>query len=386
MDDTHGRKPRLALCMIVRDESKFLAGCLESVRGFADEIVVVDTGSVDDTVAIASASGARVYPFAWRDDFAAARNESLRHCTAEWVLFLDADERLAPAQEEALAGCLDDRGAAAHALLVRSRATLPTGPSVQVMPYARLFRNDPRFRFEGTIHEQITPSIERAGGVIRPASIIIEHLGYGQGVDVLRQKTERNLRLLHERLRKNPLDASACYHIGSTASMFGRYGEAKEYLRRALGVKGLPQSFRAIVWNLLAEAGLRTGRPAEAEQCCRASLALAPVQLTARWYLVGACVERKEFAAALIPLREILAMFFDVPSSPPIDVSVDLQMDESVVRQIMGQCLWKTGDTVSALRCFAQALSLNPSSPEIRSNFAVAMNAAGRAASAPPSR
>ena len=376
METEHSAQPRLSLGMIVRDESRFIAGALESVRGIADEVVVVDTGSTDDTVAIASCHGARLFHEAWKDDFAAARNESLRRCTAEWVLILDADERLAPGQGEALRRCCDDRTASAFTLLVRSTATMPTGPSVQVMPYARLFRNDPRFRFEGTIHEQISPSIERAGGTIRPSGIIIEHLGYGQGVDVLRKKADRNLRLLHDRLRKNPGDAYACYQIGNTASMFQRYGEAKEYLRRALKPNGLSKSLRALVWNLLAEASLRTGMPGEAEECCRASLGLAPVQLTARWYLVGAKVATGDFAGAIVPLRQILEMFFGVSSPPPIDVSVDLQMEEWRVRQIMGQCFWKTGDIASALRCFAHALRLNPSSQEIQANFSTAMNAA----------
>ncbi len=377
MDAPNGRGARLSLCMIVRDESKFLAGCLESVRGLVDEMIVVDTGSTDDTAAIASAAGARVYPFAWRNDFAAARNESFSRCTAEWVLFLDADERFAAGQEESLRRLLDDADASAYTLLVRSRATMPTGPSVQVMPYARLVRRDGRFRFEGTIHEQISPSIERAGGTVKPSALVIEHLGYGQGVDVLRKKAERNIPLLRERLRKNPNDAYACYQIGNTASMFGDYAGAKEYLRRALRPGGMQDPLRALVWNLLAETELRTGSPGEAEKCCRASLALVPVQMTARWYLVGAHIERKDFAAALVPLGEILAMFFDVPTPPPVGISVDLQMEESVVRQIMGQCCWKTGDTQAALRCFSEALRLDPSSPGIQANFATALRAAG---------
>jgi len=379
VDCSGTRRSRISLAMIVRDESKFITGCLDSVRGVVDEVVIVDTGSTDDTAAIAAARGAHVVRLAWQNDFSAARNESLRHCTSEWVLFLDADERLAPGQEEALRRCCAEETASAHTLLVRSRSTLPTGISVQVMPYARLFRNDPRFRFEGTIHEQISPSIERAGGKIRPSGIIIEHLGYGQGVDALQRKAERNLALLHERLRKNPRDAYACYHIGSTSSMFQRYDDAKKYLRRALKENGLPKPVRAIAWNLIAEAELRTGDPGAAGECCRASLALAPVQVTARWYLVGARLQMKDYAGAVLALREILEIFFEVPSPPVLDVAVDLQMDEWKVRQIMGQCLWKTGDISGALSCFAHALRLNPDEAEIRSNYATALKAAGAA-------
>ena len=88
------RSARCSLCMIVRDEERYLAGCLESVVDLVDEIVVVDTGSTDSTPDIARRFGARVFNFQWVDDFSAARNESLRHATGEWIFWLDADERL----------------------------------------------------------------------------------------------------------------------------------------------------------------------------------------------------------------------------------------------------------------------------------------------------
>ena len=85
----------LSVCMIVRNESHHLPKALASVKGIAAEIVVVDTGSTDDTVSIASAMGAKVLHFAWIDDFAAARNAALEAATQPWILSLDADQRLA---------------------------------------------------------------------------------------------------------------------------------------------------------------------------------------------------------------------------------------------------------------------------------------------------
>ena len=82
--------------MIVRDEASLLSECLASIQNVAQQIVVVDTGSNDDTVAIAKSFGAEVHHFEWIDDFAAARNESLRFATGDWILWLDADERLMP--------------------------------------------------------------------------------------------------------------------------------------------------------------------------------------------------------------------------------------------------------------------------------------------------
>ncbi len=80
--------------MIVRNESAHLADCLGSVADLVDEIVVVDTGSTDGTRDLAARFGARVYEFTWVDSFAAARNESLRHATGDWIFWLDGDEFL----------------------------------------------------------------------------------------------------------------------------------------------------------------------------------------------------------------------------------------------------------------------------------------------------
>src|SRR6478609_8235120 len=80
--------------MIVRDEARSITRCLDSVRDVVDEMVVLDTGSVDDTVALAEAAGATVHHFTWVDDFSAARNAALAHCTGDWALVLDADEWL----------------------------------------------------------------------------------------------------------------------------------------------------------------------------------------------------------------------------------------------------------------------------------------------------
>src|ERR1700722_2065782 len=88
------RKQRVSLCMIVRNEADKLAACLQSAAGLMDEMIVVDTGSTDATRDVAAGCGARVVNFVWVDDFAAARNESIRHATGDWIFWLDADEQL----------------------------------------------------------------------------------------------------------------------------------------------------------------------------------------------------------------------------------------------------------------------------------------------------
>lgn len=90
------KRQSLSLCMIVRNEEQNLSECLDSVKNVVDEIIVIDTGSTDETVGIAESYGAQVEHFPWCDDFSKARNESIKYASGDWILWLDADERLLP--------------------------------------------------------------------------------------------------------------------------------------------------------------------------------------------------------------------------------------------------------------------------------------------------
>ena len=106
------RKPRLSVCMIVKNEERFLGQCLASVKDIADELIVIDTGSTDRTIEIAREHGAQVGYFEWCNDFAAARNASIAAATGDWILFLDADEELSLAEKQNLPVLLNSNNVA----------------------------------------------------------------------------------------------------------------------------------------------------------------------------------------------------------------------------------------------------------------------------------
>ena len=110
---TARRSMRVSLCVIARDEAEALGPCIESARPVVDEIVVVDTGSSDETIAVARAHGANVIEAPWTDDFAAVRNIGLAQASGAWVLTLDADERLSPEAVDSLVATIADAGAPA---------------------------------------------------------------------------------------------------------------------------------------------------------------------------------------------------------------------------------------------------------------------------------
>ena len=111
---------KLSLAMIVKNEESVLGHCLESVQGLVDEIVIVDTGSSDATVEIAEAHGARVFPFAWVNDFALARNYALDRCTGDWLLVLDADEAIDVLDHALIRKICEEGAAPAYRLILRN--------------------------------------------------------------------------------------------------------------------------------------------------------------------------------------------------------------------------------------------------------------------------
>ena len=200
-------QPRLSLCMIVRDEEAMLPDFLASVANLWDEFIAVDTGSQDESVAMLLAAGAKVIPFTWIDDFAAARNASLDQATGEWILFLDADERVSPDLKDAIRALCND--AEAGAATINMRNELPGGHR-RDRQLLRLFRNDPSIRFRHRIHEDVSAGVrdflQRENLRLRHLSQVVDHLGYVREVAAGKDKKERDLKLLRQSLEQDPDD------------------------------------------------------------------------------------------------------------------------------------------------------------------------------------
>jgi tetratricopeptide (TPR) repeat protein len=224
-DSTVPERHAVSLCMIVKNEQANLGACLGSVHGLVSDIVVVDTGSVDGTQEIARRCGARVFDFPWRDDFAAARNESVAHASGSWILWLDADDRLEVGSRDKLASLLSALPSTPDGYLMRCISTGATGLAAQEVAHARLFRNDPRIRFRYRVHEQVAPSIRLAGGELRETNIAIRHEGYSDPA-LCRTKQLRNLRLIELECGDRPLDPFFLYYRGVTLLDLDRAAEA----------------------------------------------------------------------------------------------------------------------------------------------------------------
>jgi len=225
---------RLTLCLIARDEERFLEACLDSVREAVDAIVVVDTGSRDATVAIAERAGAQVVHHAWDDDFAAARNAALEHVARGYVLALDADERLAPGCARRLRKIVA-RGRLDGALLPFHNAARADAAPEEVLDgrarlgeptlLARLFRRTPDLRWEGRVHEHVTAWAR--GRLIEAIDVPLVHYGAVPELRVRLGKGRRNLRLLERACEEHPDNAVYRTYLARDLLEAGEVGRAR---------------------------------------------------------------------------------------------------------------------------------------------------------------
>ena len=282
-----GRKrprPSLAVCMIVKDEAEFIEGAVLSVRDIADEIIVVDTGSTDDTVALAQGAGARVEYFPWTGDFSEARNVSVEYATSDWILILDADERLVTTSKTSLRAVLEEYHGdeERRVICVKINNYTRGGHFLGDGFSGRLFRNWPDMRFEGRVHEEVAK--DRAD-VATDYRLDIEFDHYGADPDVMQEKAKdaRNIELLEARLAQVPDDLITWFYLGSQHWVAGRYEEATEGFRRVTEYYSRdPSRYGVAIRNVtvaysyvgLIRGLLRQGEPDLAQQYAAAGMSL----------------------------------------------------------------------------------------------------------------
>jgi glycosyltransferase involved in cell wall biosynthesis len=273
---------KLSLSMIVKNEERFLPGCLESVRDLVDEMIIVDTGSSDATREIAESFGARLFDFPWCDDFSAARNESLKHTTGDWILYLDADERISKAYHSQIRRLISGGKAEAFLLNLNSRIGTKDDAQYHLVAYPRLFRKLKGVCFAGKVHEQITSSLNSLRARIVQSDVIVDHLGYAQDEEVIFEKARRNHRLLLEQVERRENYGYALYQLGQTEIILGEIDRGLAHLQEALAAGGFGKSVEASIYGIIAENKSRKGDEDAALIACDKSLAAAPEQVFAR--------------------------------------------------------------------------------------------------------
>lgn len=224
----HPDRPLLSVAMIARDEEQQIWRSLASVKGLADEIILVDTGSQDATVAIAREHGAQIYHRAWDDDFSAARNAAVTRCSGRWILWLDADEEVyvedpegfrhwLAVQDEAVAALVEIRNLEDSGLWAADDARMVVNQAA-----ARLARNLPGLAFRGRVHEDWLPSISDRGPLVF-SPLVLYHYGYLKQPHETKAKAQRNLRLIERAVAESPRDGRMQFYLGLERYRRGDY-------------------------------------------------------------------------------------------------------------------------------------------------------------------
>lgn len=367
------KKQTLSLCMIVKNEEQYLADCLESVKDVVDEIVIVDTGSNDRTVEIGETYGAKIYSFDWTKDFSAARNASLELATGDWILYMDADERLLSGQDTGIKKLIKRHDIYAYILNVISVQQYKGHSEKYSMAYPRLFRRDPRIRFEGIVHEQVGPSLKRNGLRVEASKIKIDHLGYGVSWELVRDKNERNINLLRSQLAQTPDDMYIRFQLANSYATLEYYEDMNRELRRVLNSVATPRSIRVAALNLAAVHAYKTDNTELAIQYAGESLSLIRAQMTGRWILANALFKQQDFQGAVKILEEILRDYSFLHMRNGDALAYDIVLPLSRVYRRLGESLQKLVRDAEAVEAFGKAFNDDPTNGSLFNDYYTAM-------------
>jgi glycosyltransferase involved in cell wall biosynthesis/LPS sulfotransferase NodH/Flp pilus assembly protein TadD len=397
----------VSLCVVARNEARFIRSCLASARDVVDEMVVVDTGSNDGTPDLARDAGARVFSRKWPGDLGAAHNLPLGYARGSWVLVLDADEVLDAGAAAAIPRLLQRGAVDGYFTTIRNYVYGQADggePVDPADPYAwgapnyvptrpvRLFRRRAAFAFTGTLHQTVAGAIQAAGGRLTASGLVIHHYGLLRGD---RRKRPLYQALARRQIAATPDDARAWIDFGVT---FAHPPFAFEAFRRAralgdrvaaeflLGMalmalsgarlavdhlrtaargtlhRRTPFVTRAEACEQLAAAYEALGRPAAAARAYEQALASCPTSLVAMNDLAALAIERGDLRRARPLLNRLLTQ----------------HRGSGVAWATAGLARLHEGDACGAIDALRCALACEPSNVAARVNLGIAYRAAGR--------
>lgn len=346
-------RPSVSLTMIVRNEESNLRACLQPVARLFDEMIVVDTGSTDQTRQLATELGARVFEFPWCDDFAAARNESVRHASGDWVFWLDADDRLDEANLRRLEKLLIGLDGAERSYMMNcvSQPVEASDPAL-VIQHCRLFRRQPGHRWRRRVHEQIDTGTDQRVFT----DVEIHHMGYRDPA-LLRRKANRDLRLLRLEYAAAPTDPHTLFFLGMAHQSIGDDDAALTHLLSSLKYSARESGdWLRRLYALLYECLLRLGRHEEALAMLAEGLRRFPddVTLATRHAEMQACLG--DLGGAERGLLELLRR--PLPATPVPGHQPTLDRREA--RYLLGMIYRDLHRTLDSQLIFQELLSQYP--------------------------
>ena len=300
---------KISLCMIAKNEEKVVGRAIDSCKGVVDEIILVDTGSEDRTVEIAKAKGAKVYFFAWKNDFAAAKNYALSKAKGDWIVFLDADEYFGNGTEKNLRGLLRKIETQYDAIATYMiNFDLHDGKQLDTMVQMRIFKNDKNIRYTSPIHE-VLHHFKQGNKInalmLKEKELVLFHTGYSAGER--EGKARRNLKVLLEEMKKE--NASPSYYIYLSDCYFSlkEWEKAIEHARKFLesGVEMIGYGTRPYQ-NIIEAMGKLNYSPDDIVKEVKMAIAKFPRHPQFQFYMAIYEMGQKKYDAALLCLNNAL--------------------------------------------------------------------------------
>lgn len=343
--------------MIAKDEERFIAKCIESVRAIVDEIVVVDTGSTDATKKIAGNLGASVYNYAWDDNFSNARNYAISKAKSGWLLLLDADEELDRDGHDILLSYINTTPLDGAHFMVRNYTGKYSSQHYTTHIAMRLIKNNGRYHFEGEIHEQI--ACEDAEDIQQRfilLDVILHHYGYLDDVAAEKQKRKRNMPILEKQLEQTPTEPFILFNMGNEYLSMRDYKKALEYYGSSLENTGSrTAAFVPHLYFRMANAYENLGRYTDALKLLSQAIKDYP-RCVDYQYARGCLLFRlRRYTLAIAALEKCL----HAKPAPPALVFIP-GCGTYRASHTLGNIYEELEDYQKALDCYNKALSYNP--------------------------
>lgn len=353
----------ISLCMIVKNEATVLKRCLESVKSLVDEIIIVDTGSTDDTKIIAAAYTHLIYDFKWINDFAAARNESIGYATGQWILILDADEYMQVTDPYKL-----------RQFLSSYPSSKPSGFILEITNYmgsgfdetktsastgARIFSNNRNIRYIDPIHEQLTSDSGTLS--FEPYPLTIFHTGYTEQTVIEKNKSQRNLSILENmNSSQKQNDPYYCFVLGNEYSTAGLQEKALTAYSRSYSKSKPADTWYFHLLDRLITIEIQLGEHAKAHKRLREGIKLKP-NFTDFHCMEGILLDSLGlWEAAVNAFNKCIDIAHERESLNEPYWIVQPTYGKIIPHQMLAQIKHKQGDLQSAVHHWIKTLQLQP--------------------------
>lgn len=354
----------ISLCMIVKDEEENLERCLRSVGGLVDEIVLTDTGSTDGTVAAAKRFGARVFRYRWDDSFSNARNFCLAQAAGTWILVMDADDELDPADRNALLNLTRGGGDGADIYCCKTlcySGDKPDCNNALINMNVRLIRNGKGYRYCGRVHEQITRGEDPPGAPLpmTATGIRFHHYGYLTSEINKKEKHKRNIALIQMELDEDPENGFMLFNLGNEYLALGETRKALDYYLQSYRSFQPLQGYGSMLLTRIILCCDRLRMDGELFGYVRTGLRLYPL-LTDFEYLKGAALQRQgRYLDAIRSYRKCIRM-----GTPPPNLNSMCGIATFKPHYALGVLYQKLGDQGRAIRHLRAAVRFDPACRE----------------------